>query len=62
MPVHLGLDIAGGLVLAAAPWVFDFSEQARLPYLAIGIFEIVVSLVSQTVPGQQGEPAAGRSA
>jgi hypothetical protein len=61
MPAHLGLDIAGGLVLAASPWLFGFSEQARIPFLVIGIFEVIVSLLSQTAPHRLNETAVGHA-
>ncbi len=62
MPVHLGLDVAGGALLAASPWVFGFSERAQFPYLIVGIFEIVVALVSQSAPGREPRAASGRLA
>jgi hypothetical protein len=62
MAVHLGLDIAGGLLLAISPWLFGFDELTRIPYLAVGIFEIAVALVSQTVPGRSHGSAAGHIA
>lgn len=50
MPVHLGLDILSGLLLAASPWLFGFAGQILWPHVAIGIFEIVAALMTGTVP------------
>ncbi len=40
MPVHLTLDILGGLFLAASPWIFGFNDVVFLPHLVLGAFEI----------------------
>lgn len=53
MPIHLGLDIVGGLLLAASPRLFGFAEQARIPYLVLGLVEVVVALVTQTTPADE---------
>ncbi|WP_343306310.1 hypothetical protein AAHN97_04225 [Chitinophaga niabensis] len=47
---HLLLDITGGLILMAAPWLFRFSHEVFLPHLVLGVFPVVVSLVTKTVP------------
>lgn len=58
MPVHLGLDIASGIVLAASPWVFGFAAITWFPYVLFGIFEIVAGLVTQTQPSRALPTAA----
>jgi hypothetical protein len=60
MPVHLGLDIAGGLLLAVSPWLFRFADEARVPYVVLGLFEVVAALVTQTVPVGETGPGARR--
>jgi hypothetical protein len=50
MPVHLGLDLLAGLLLAASPWLFGFSDRVWMPHLLLGAFEVIVSLVTRTVP------------
>lgn len=50
MPVHLGLDVAGGVLLAASPWLFGFSAIVFLPHLVLGIVEIVTALMTKTRP------------
>jgi hypothetical protein len=47
---HLSLDLASGLVLAASPWIFGFSEFIYLPHLILGLFEIVAALMTKPVP------------
>lgn len=49
MPLHLGLDGAGGLVLFASPFLFGFADEVMNPHLAFGLLEIVVALVTQPV-------------
>ena len=51
MPAHLGLDIAGGAVLALSPWLFGFAEDVWAPHLIFGILEIGASLLTQQVQG-----------
>lgn len=50
MPVHLMLDIGSGVLLAASPWLFGFADQVWIPHLAVGLFEIVAGLTTQTAP------------
>lgn len=40
MSTHLKMDIAGGIFLAASPWIFGFSDQIFLPHLILGLMEI----------------------
>ena len=51
MPVHLWLDGISGVFLMASPWVFAFDDLVRIPHLAAGAFEIVVALLTNTIPG-----------
>ena len=48
MPVHLGLDIMGGALLAVSPWLFGFSEEVWLPHVVVGLLEIGTGLVTHT--------------
>jgi hypothetical protein len=45
---HLLLDILSGIVLAASPWIFGFSEEVYVPHVAFGLFEIVAGLITHT--------------
>jgi len=50
MPVHLGVDVAGGLLLAASPWLFGFADRVYWPHLILGLAEIGAGLMTRTVP------------
>ena len=59
MPVHLGLDIAGGALLAASPWLFGFADYVWAPHLVVGLVEIGTAMMTQTRPGalpERGRP------
>ena len=61
MPMHLVLDAANGALLAASPWLFGFAEEVSAPHLGLGLFEIVVTASSQTMPARPIGPRAGPS-
>lgn len=46
LPVHLGLDVAVGLFLIAAPFLFSFARDVMDPYLAIGVLEVVAAVAT----------------
>jgi hypothetical protein len=48
MPVHLGLDVANGVLLAASPWLFGFADLVFWPHLIFGLLEIAVGLTTRT--------------
>ena len=50
MGAHLGLDAASGVLLAASPWLFGFSEAVFWPHLILGLFEVVAALTTRTTP------------
>ena len=50
MPVHLGVDVAGGLLLAASPWLFGFADRVYWPHLILGLAEIGAGLITRTAP------------
>jgi len=50
MKTHLLIDIITGLLLAASPWIFGFSEVVYKPHLAFGIVEIVAALCTTAIP------------
>lgn len=45
--VHLGLDILGGIFLAASPWLMDFADYITWPHVTFGILEIGAVLMSR---------------
>jgi hypothetical protein len=59
MPLHLGLDVAGGIFLAASPWIFGFSDVIWWPHVVFGLFEVGAGLMTQTTPEyEEGQPPA----
>jgi SPW repeat len=50
MPVHLGVDAASGLLLAASPWLFGFADRVFWPHLVLGLAEVGAALLTQTHP------------
>lgn len=50
MAGHLGLDIAGGLFLAASPWIFGFANEVYLPHLILGLAEVGAGVFTSTTP------------
>lgn len=50
MPVHLMLDIGGGIILAVSPWLFGFADNIWWPHVVVGILEILAGLMTKTVP------------
>ena len=61
MPVHLGIDIASGVLLALSPWLFGFADRVLWPHLIVGIMEIGAGLTTRTVPGDGAATAGGRA-
>ena len=49
IPVHLGVDAAGGLLLLASPWLFGFADRVMWPHVIIGIMELGLALTTRTV-------------
>jgi hypothetical protein len=47
MSGHLTMDVIAGILLAASPWLFNFSEYVYLPHLIIGIMEIGAGLFTE---------------
>lgn len=61
MRTHLNMDLVSGIVLAASPWIFGFSEFVYMPHLIFGILEIGASLMTNPVPYHGNESATARS-
>jgi len=64
MRTHLTLDMIGGALLAASPWIFGFADYVWSPHLVLGIIEIGAALFTKTVPdtekgGHRHHRAAG---
>ena len=50
LPLHLGVDVAGGLLLLASPWLFGFSNEVMWPHVIVGLLEIGTGLMTRTTP------------
>lgn len=50
MPVHIGLDVAGGLLLAVSPWLFGFADVVWVPHIVVGLLEIGAAAATSTRP------------
>lgn len=59
MPVHLMLDIGGGIFLAVSPWLFGFADEIWWPHVIVGLLEIGAGLMTETRP-EYDKPGAGR--
>ncbi len=63
MSTHLTMDVLGGLLLAASPWIFGFADYVYLPHLILGIMEIGAGLMTERTPsyGSHHSPNHGHS-
>lgn len=43
---HLMLDFVAGVFLAFSPWLFGFADSLYVPFLLLGLYQIVVSFVT----------------
>ena len=48
MNIHLMLDIASGIFLAASPWLLGFSEIIYIPHLILGLLEIGAAVMTSS--------------
>lgn len=53
---HLRMDFIIGVFLAASPWIFNFDERVWAPHVIFGVFSILASLMTKTVPEHQHRP------
>jgi len=60
LPAHLGVDVLGGILLAASPWLFGFADRVYWPHLIVGLAEIGVGLMTRTVPDTAAGSASNR--
>jgi hypothetical protein len=47
VPVHLMLDVVGGVLLAVSPFVFGFSHEIWAPYVVVGLVEILTAAMTE---------------
>jgi hypothetical protein len=60
MSLHLILDGLAGIVLAASPFLFGFSDWVYWPHVLFGLFSVAASLVTRMetmLPTGRREPA-----
>jgi hypothetical protein len=50
MKTHLNIDLTSGILLAASPWIFGFSDRVIAPHLILGLLEIGAALMTKTTP------------
>lgn len=60
MRTHLNLDLWAGILLAASPWIFGFSEFVYAPHLIVGLLEVGASLATERTPSVTGDRSADR--
>jgi hypothetical protein len=61
MPVHLALDLLGGLVLIGAAFMFRGAENnVMIWYLILGLFEVGAALMSEPTPDENRTADANR--
>lgn len=54
MNVHLIIDLLGGLLLVASPFLFFTDPNARIWYIVLGVIEIGAALLSSNQPAGVG--------
>ena len=59
MGTHLTLDLLSGLLLAASPWLFGFSEFVWTPHVVLGVLEVGAALLTKTTPALTRTVVAG---
>jgi hypothetical protein len=47
---HLTTDIILGIVLILSPWLFNFSNQVRVPHVVMGAIILVSAMITDPVP------------
>jgi len=57
MPVHLGMDVVSGLLLASSPWLFGFADTLFWPHLILGLIEVGTAAMTETTPHMSGRMA-----
>jgi hypothetical protein len=58
MPAHLWMDALGAVILMVSPWVLGFDHEVWIPHVAVGAFELLTSVITNTVPGYDRRRAA----
>ena len=53
MRTHLMLDLIGGALLAASPWLFGFADDVWQPHLILGLLEMGTALMTKQHPSTE---------
>lgn len=59
MSAHLMLDLGSGVILAASPWIFGFSDELKWLHVVIGLGEIVAALTTKRYSDRSDEASVG---
>jgi hypothetical protein len=58
MNKHIAMDFGAGLFLIAAPFMFGFYDSVWIPYVALGVAELVVASLAQRGPREVTDATA----
>lgn len=56
MKTHLMIDLMGGVLLIAAPWLFGFADEMIWLFVILGLLEIGASLMTEKEPSYDAHP------
>jgi hypothetical protein len=61
MPLHLALDVIGGVFVSVSPWLFDFADYVWAVHVLSGGLAVVLALTTWRTPAvtKGGTPAEG---
>ena len=55
---HLWLDAIAGVLLAVSPWLFGFDTLVWTPHVVLGLLQVSMAGITNTVPGYDRRRAA----
>ena len=61
MRAHLGLDVMNGVFLAVSPWLFGFADHIWVPYVVVGLIEIMVPALTNPYPSYESKKTTEQS-
>lgn len=56
MKTHLIIDLMGGILLIAAPWLFGFADESFWVFVILGVLEVGASLLTKKEPSYDANP------
>ena len=48
LPLHNIFDVISGLVLAASPWLFSFSDEVYIPHIVFGFALLMLPIITNS--------------